>query len=573
MIEVQYLDVAPEIEKKMTIRTDGATHRTDPALLTKLGTDPAVASFELFGWPLDGSRKLLGRGEKTPVWSDTMGGVWSGCLGVGALQFMSLGSENTDLLYPTTVTVEINEVCTVPMITLVFAPEEGHWCSKVAINLYREETVVLERMEYPDAPYWTVPVAGVEFDQVEILLIATDTPGRMCKLSRLYLGQVLAFSHGELESVRLVNEADPTLDALTVDTMTVELRDLQKRGLSPRENQRMELYRDGKLLASHRIESCTRQEKHRYTFRCRSLVGQLEDTFYGGMYDGVSLETVLAQILQGIEYQIDTPLRNTEITGYLPVCTRREALQQVAFAVGAMVSTQGVRGIRLCCVPGYVSSHLLPGSVFQGGEVETAPGVSCVEVVAHQYAPLQEREILMENEYMDGDDISVFFDAPHHSYEIQGGRVVGYGVNYVRLRASGNVTLTACPYRHTTVRHSRNFSPTEGVSRDQVRKVEEATLIHSGNVRELLDRLGEIYALQQTLTQTVVVDGQIAGEQVAMSDPFGDVLKGYITAMESELTPGGQTARITLLGQHVSPELSLEYAGMLYAGEEVSLCP
>lgn len=564
MIELQYLDIDPSIEKKLTYSAQNVQNTAAVTTLCTGGTAPLYATCEWFGWPLDGHRKLLKDGQM-PLWSQSFSGGRSGCLGAGALGGFTLNSADATLDTPPVVEVQISQACTVPGITFVFSPEEDRWCEKMEITFYRGQTVVHSAIVYPDAPRWILPAPGYSFDRLTVRLLETDTPGAYAKLRGLYLGRALVFSHRETESVRLINEADPTLDTLTVDTMTVDVQDLQQWGLEPQKDQTMELYRDGQLLASHRIENCSRREKHRYTIRCRSLVGQLEGTFLGGMYENMPLETLLSKILKNVEFEVEAPLKQTKISGYLPVCTCRQALQQVAFAVGAVVSTRGTRGVRLCRVSDRVSGVFLAEDQFRDGGVETAAGVSRVEVVAHKYTPTREEVTLIDGEYYKGSDILLTFTEPYHSYQLSGGTILAQGVNYVRLSASGEITLKACTYRHTMVHHSRSYDPDYG---DQVRKVEQATLIHDGNVHQVLDRLGQVYAFRQTLNQTMVVTDQYAGQQVALTDPFGGMMKGYITAMECELTPGGQTAWITLLGQRQTPEIAVGYAGMLYAGEK-----
>ncbi len=568
MIEVHYLDVDQEMDKNLMFSGENVQNSSDLTALPQLENNLLFATSELFGWPLDGKRRLVSETEKTAVWSTAFSGLQSGCLGAGSLGGFTLSSRHAGVETPPCMEVILPKIHTVPGITFVFAPREEQWCAKLELNLYRGQETVLSQMVYPDSPRCFIPLQGQRFDRLTVRLLETDAPGRYAKLSRLYLGYMQVFSHGDLEAVRLVNEADPTLDALTVDAMTVELRDPLQRGLTPRQGQQMVLFRDGQLLADHRIESCTRRDTHRYIFQCRSLVGQLEDTFLGGMYENVLLEDLLAQILQGIEFQVDESLKSATVTGYLPVCTRRQALQQAAFAVGALVSTWGSRGIRLCAPQRQITGSFRAETQFLDGEVEIVPGVSRLEAVAHRYAPSQEEVILMDEEYLQGSDILLTFQEPYHSYRVTGGTLLEQGVNHIRLSAAGEVTVKACPYIHTTVRYSRRYNPTEGVNRDQVRKVEQATLIHSRNVQALLDRLEKIYTLQQTLTQTVVVDGQFVGQQVALKDPFGGIVQGYITAMENELTPGGQTARITVLGEQFSPQIAVGYAGMLYAGEK-----
>ena len=79
--------------------------------------------------------------------------------------------------------------------------------------------------------------------------------------------------------------------------------------------------------------------------------------------------------------------------------------------------------------------------------------------------------------------------------------------------------------------------------------VEKATLVHSGNVDEILDRLYNFSTLKNVLTQDVVVTDQKAGQRVKSEAPWGSHIVGYITCMENEFTNTGHTAGITIRGK------------------------
>ena len=64
-------------------------------------------------------------------------------------------------------------------------------------------------------------------------------------------------------------------------------------------------------------------------------------TFKGNIYEGVKALNVIDEIMNdaGFGYYVDSRIGDMKISGWLPICTHREALQQVAFALGAYVDT------------------------------------------------------------------------------------------------------------------------------------------------------------------------------------------------------------------------------------------
>ena len=78
--------------------------------------------------------------------------------------------------------------------------------------------------------------------------------------------------------------------------------------------------------------------------------------------------------------------------------------------------------------------------------------------------------------------------------------------------------------------------------------VDNATLIHSGNVAAALERLYEAQKLKNVLQEDAVISEQKTGQLVSSINPWGTTTVGYITRMESEFTNSGHTARLTIRG-------------------------
>lgn len=553
-LEVKYLDTPPGAQRDMEVQVTTVNSMSDVSRIVTGKRDGLWASLEPFGWPLDGSRVILPDSPKIGYWSAETSENYTGVLGSAKLGEFILGRSNGTAQFadPPVIELTFGEKYTATGMTFTFSPNTGEWCSEMLVQWYNDGVLLKEVTAYPDAPRWTLVQIVESFDKVRITLRQTNKAGHFAKVQMIEIGQTIVFRKDELTSVHLVNEIDPTLSELSVDTMTIEIQDKYDRFLAPQEKQRMELYRitdeGSTLIAAHYIAESGRQAKKRYRFSCQSAVGLLEDTFLGGMYAGIDLDIVVADILDGRDYDLG-PFAGTTITGYLPVCTRREALQQVAFAIGAVISTQGTDIIKFVELSvGDPDSRFENGNVFLGGTVDTAPRIYKVEAVAHSYTMSSELETLIDNEDFNGENILVTFSDPHYNYAITGGDLVASGVNYVIITAAGSITLTAKKYIHNTVRRSLVNASATAAERNNVQTIEDATLVHSGNVNVILSRLLIFANMRQTLKQNAVIKGQYAGQKVASVDPWGGLVTGYISSMESDLTQNGHTASVTIVG-------------------------
>lgn len=550
-LTVRYLDTPEGAQRAAQASGDaGQSFSSLPGIIAG-AQDIPYATLEPGLWVLDGTRQILPDAPQDAGW-------WSD----------SRTGEDGRFETPPKISVTFPEPYTSTGITFVFSPSTEQWCSEIKLNWYNGQTLLAETTAYPDSAQWVLEQLVESFDRIDIQLMATNIPGHFAKLQMIQIGRVIVFGRNELTQVQLTNEVDPSLCVLSVDAMRVEIRDRKGRAFAPQENQRMELYRDGKLLAAHYIMDSSRESQYHYTFSCQSAVGLLGDDYLGGMYDAVPVEEFLTDILDGRPFVLDDSFAGQTVTGYLPICTRREALQQLAFALGTMVTTQGTDAICLMPLPEHISGIFSSRQIFTGAKAETAPRIARFEVAAHSYTKSSEVVTLMSSKEVVGEAELITFYEPHHDYAIEGGTIVDSGVNWVKITANGPVTLTAKTYIHNTVLYAQKNATATAAERNNVMTVDSATLVHSGNVQAALERLHNAKQLRQTVTQEAVISGHRAGDRVSSVNPWGTQTRGFITSMESTLTQNGHTATVKILGVEVAVEGVHYYSGELYSGDK-----
>lgn len=476
-LQVKYLDIPEGSQEAAVVSATSGQLFGVPRQIAEGAADTPWATLEPGGWMLDGTQKLLPDAPEEIGW-------WSA----------ARSGEDGNFSDPPTITISFPDPYTATGLSFLFWPSLKEWCCKVQVRWYRKDTLLADAIAYPDGANWTLSETVEGFDRIEIRLLQTNLPGQFAKLQQVQIGQVVVFLQEEIIRVRLLNEVDPSMCELSVDTMTVEIRDKYDRKLLPQKNQRLELYRNGEPIAAQYITDSSRETREQYVFTCQSAIGRLEGEFAGGEYRQQDVKELLSQVLSGFPYELDATFGDATVTGNLPVCTCRDALQQIAFAIGAVVLTQGDGKIRLVPPEKNVTGAFEPGSIFTGANLTREARTAGIQITAHNYQP-------------NGEDL------PNTITQVD---------TDVTAAEKGNIVV-----------------------------VENATLVNADNVHHILQRLTDYHKLKHVLTEDVVVSGQKAGQIVRSPNPWGTVTEGYITGMESEFTRSGHTASITIRGREV----------------------
>ena len=573
-LEINYIDAPEGAQEKMSAIGENGNVLSDNSLIVKGAKDIPYATLEPGVWKLNGTMRIMPDAPKPGWWSSELSTINISELGTAVLGKMILGQRESEtsgrFVNPPRITLSFPYPFASTGFTLTFSPSTDQWCSEINVTWYNGQTFLLSKTYYPTSARWTLLETVESFDRVVFEMMATNKPGQFAKIQRIEIGRTVLLSAEEIISARLVNEADPSLCELTVDTMEFEMHDPQGRDFLPQENQRVELIQNGVLRASQYITSSTRKAKSNYSISCQSSIGLLNDEFLGGLYNEKPLAELVTEILGDWEFEIASVFNYATITGYLPVCSQREALQQVSFAVGAMVSTQNSTKIRLISVPTAVSAKFSGDDILLGSNVKTAPRYARVEVNSHTYTKTNTVETLMDEEEVNGDGVLITFTTPHYDYEITGGTIVESDVNWVKITGNGPVTLNAKTYLHTTRTHVKRNPEATAKERGNYIAVTECTLINSNNAQDAVERLYAAKQRRQTVSQDVIVNGQRAGQIASSLTPWGTMSQGFISSMDSTITQNGHIASIQIQGVEIKLESVHLYSGELYSnGQEV----
>lgn len=552
-LEIRYYDIPDGAQDDMHVSAEGQNDVSVPSVLSTGVNKKAYATLEPGVWVLDGTREILPDAPEFGFWSQTLSG------------------SDGRFADPPVITLEFDNVYSSTGITFSFSPGTEQWCSEIIVTWYNANAILAQGIFYPTNANWILNKTVESFDRIKVELISTNLPRSFAKIERIEIGQTITFGAEELKNARLVNEIDPTLCELSADMMSFEVVDSQNRNLIPQESQEIELIKDGVTEAVHYITSSDKECGSRYLFSGQSIIGLLEGTFMGGIYKDKPVSDLLSEVLGEVKFDLHSKFSDVKVTGYIPILSQRNALQQIAFAIGAIITTRGGKKIRFVPIPTSTSARFSAKDIFLGGKVKSEPRIAKVEVMAHSYTLSDEEETLMQEEEISGSNLLLTFPDPHHSYSVTGGTILSSDANWVRIDVDGPVTLKAKKYHHNTITHSKQNAKATAKEQGNVISVTDATLVNNANVQKTLDRLYDAYLLRKKVEQQVTVSNQRAGQLATTVTPWDTLVNGMIFSMDSKFTQKTHIASIELHGVEIPAESVSLFSGDIYSGETEAL--
>ena len=264
---------------------------------------------------------------------------------------------------------------------------------------------------------------------------------------KIYGQQVLTFADDAVVKVRLRQKVDLTGGGLPEVDLEVLLH--SEAPLRLQNEQKLELYRFGGLQATVYAGECTRLGEKLYRVRGRRQLEYLQTEYLGGIYEEVSPYTLLDQLLEGRDYELAVPLSDGNVTGYLPRCSRQEAVRQLAVSMGAVVCAkrEGTLWLR---TPEYEDTQVLePGRILGENSLQMLPEYTRFELAAHSYTQGQFPVKLRDQVEYPAGLTTIYVSSPHYNYyteDAYSNYVEEEGPNYVVVSQHGRMTLYAYPY-------------------------------------------------------------------------------------------------------------------------------
>lgn len=442
-----------------------------------------------------------------------------------------MSGEDCQLAGTTGITISFSQKFTSVGLLLTFNMMSGDYCTRLAVKWY-SGSELLSSMDFsPDSARYFCNNYVKLYDRIVITFHETSRPFRPVFLTRIDYGIYRDFFLDELTDISCLQEINAVSENISVNTLNFTVRTETDIPFDFQKKQKLSLYFNGQRIGNFYLQNGARKSRTDYQMDSHDAVGVLDgNEFAGGIYTGQSVGDVVGQIFDGedFNYLLDDSLEGIPLIGYIPYTTKRNALVQIAFAIGAVVDTSNYDGVLIYSQQTAVTGEFTQSDAFDGLTLEHSDVVTGIRLTVHAYQQSEEVEELY-NDVLNG-SAEILFASPHHGLTVTGGTLVRSGDNYAVVKGTGEtVVLKGRIYTHLTT--SLLKENPDIVFNKNIKDVPDATLVHAGNAQEVLDRVYGYYQRAENVTGDVLLADKTLGQVVGIDTAYDGKREGTLESI------------------------------------------
>lgn len=297
-------------------------------------------------------------------------------------------------------------------------------------------------------------------------------------------------------------------------------------------------------MATHYIKSWETTSGVISTFKNQDILGVMDgNQFKGNVYENVLAKEIIAELMLSFgwnEFFVDEEVGNVLLSGVIKPMSFRSALQQVAFACGAVVDTSRISGINIYKVSHAIQSIVLSDRKFMSPPHKITQGdlTTDVEVTAHHYRKSNESKEAYKSELKQG-VYEITLNEPYSNFA---------GINCfilnsnpfslkIQVEVEAEVIINGYPYEDSTTIYRKSLQDLPANAHRNYKQVTGATLISKHNAMDVATTLFEHYQYRLNHEMKIICEDEKVGNYAAVKNK-GNMLAVVFNSLSIDLTGG-----------------------------------
>lgn len=467
----------------------------------------------------------------------------------------------------------------------------GDYPATVRVEWYSETLTLLESgVFHPDNSNYFLERQVENYRKIKLYFTGSLFPYRYLKIDNISYGSNLIFGQENVIKATLLEEIDTISSELSINTCDFTLFDKSKdfNVLNPtgkysllqsmQEINVQEKINDNLVdMGTFYLDDWDSESETQINFKTVDALGILDKTDFikGKIYIDEPVENIINDIMASAgwdKYDVSNELKDLALSGYIPICTHRQALQQVIFAIRAVADCSRGSNIKIYRISKAIDTKIKDNRLFLSGEnIKIRKYISDINITTHSYSISSETETVFEGILSVGMN-EITFENPTSNLTITGGALVESGVNYaiVNMTITGECKIEGNIYIDTK---SSFIKKADYIPAGEVKNsiaVKEATLINKYNAYLLAEHLFDYYNLRREAEERFIIESESPGKWVGVKSQYGLYVNGVIEKQEIDLT-GGFIAKANIVGYNTL-ETDFIFTGIeAFTGEKIGV--
>jgi len=427
------------------------------------------------------------------------------------------------------------------------------YCNSLTITWYDAVDAIIDTKDFsPNTAYYFCSNIVENYYRISITFKSTNKPYRYLKIKSIEYGQVILFSDEELIKADLIEEIDLTTDNLTINTASFDLafsssetaEEILTALIETQEVTIREFVNNDYIdMGTFYIESKESTDEKKISVKAVDLIGQLANSnFMGGLYENKNVGDIIDSIFTSFGsglYEVSTEIRALEVSGYLPIQSHKDSLQDVIFAVNGIINCSRSNEIQIYKIDETQEAKTISKEeLFSYSELDMDKQLKPINSITLDISSYKLNNDIVEL-YSKEHEIgvyTVYFDEPTNSLSISGGVLSSSHVNYCEITVStlGTVIVSGKNYDVSISKLEREKTLTANKRKSVVSFENTLSWNNANNADYLLD-----YETQTSKINISVLTNDLkVGDYIQLSANYGKMFTGYIIENDMDILNG-----------------------------------
>ena len=450
--------------------------------------------------------------------------IWIGHQSLGFLT-ADVSDENGNFSEPVVLNIDFEKYYSMTGITIY----SRNVIKNINISAFQNDVQLVSETFSATTNKFFYPINIETANKIVLTVYQIEEPQHFFGIFNIEYGKTRVFDDLSNVTVEISNNFSVLGDTLEYDTLDLRVIDPEKGDYLFQRKQPIDFMIGEIPKARFYVDNGTELDDNTVQVLAYDEIANLEDDFYGGIYNGYPLNSLIADILSGTTVDFET--KNTDnitLSGYLPITSRRKALQTI------------LQGSNIRCYKGekLVLKPLetqINDIVFNETNIINKPQknkkqeIRSLTVKQHNYSKGPEETELYHWYISTTENVLITFSAPMHSlkaYEVTGvdengndiisetesGNVnfIKSGANYciVSNKSSNKIVIKGLGYVDSTVNYIKN-NPLIAINEVYEEKTVELTI--SSNPQEVCNLLYDLYSRKNSIKFNTFQDLKVGG--------------------------------------------------------------